>query len=64
MRKRKMPLEKKLSLNKESIALLNATQQSMIAGGLLPLTLRPPCMDTQLDTCVTIPPRQQYCVFC
>jgi hypothetical protein len=64
MRKRKMPLEKKLSLNKESIALLNAPQQSMIAGGLLPLTLRPPCMDTRLDTCITIPPGQMNCVFC
>jgi len=64
MRKRKMPLEKKLSLNKESIALLNDTQQSMIAGGLLPVTFRPPCLDTVLDTCVTIPPRQQDCVFC
>lgn len=64
MRKRKMPLEKKLSLNKESIALLNATQQAVIAGGLLPLTLRPPCMDTQLGTCNTIPPGQMFCVAC
>ncbi|MGO4293026.1 class I lanthipeptide [Chitinophaga sp. RAB17] len=64
MRKRKMPLEKKLSLNKESIALLNTTQQTMIAGGLLPLTLRPPCMDTQAETCVTIPPGRLDCVFC
>lgn len=59
-----MPLEKKLSLNKEAIALLNATQQVMIAGGLPPLTLRPPCMDTQQGSCNTIPPGQMNCVAC
>ncbi|MGO4293027.1 class I lanthipeptide [Chitinophaga sp. RAB17] len=64
MRKRKMPLEKKLSLNKESIALLNTTQQAMIAGGLAPLTLRPPCLATQFETCVTIPPNRPNCIFC
>lgn len=59
-----MPLEKKLSLNKEAIAILNATQQARIAGGSPPLTLGPPCVDTQIATCATIPPGQQYCIFC
>jgi len=64
MRKRKIPLEKKLSLNKETIALLNATQQARIAGGSPPLTLGPPCVDTQNATCATIPPGRLECIFC
>lgn len=64
MRKTKLCLEKKLSLNKETIALLNTTQQAMIAGGLPPLTLRPPCSVTQYETCDTIPPHQMACIRC
>jgi hypothetical protein len=64
MRKRKLQLEKKLSLNKEAIALLNTAQQNMMAGGMAPLTLRFPCVETQLATCDTIPPMQDQCIRC
>ncbi|PSL48024.1 hypothetical protein CLV51_102884 [Chitinophaga niastensis] len=64
MRKRKMPLEKKLSLNKETIAALNTQQQAAIAGGLQLFTRRFPCEYTLYETCATIPPHQQACVAC
>jgi len=64
MKKRKIPLEKKLSLNKATVALLNSTQQDRIAGGLPPLTLGTLCQNTQNATCATIPPGRQYCVLC
>jgi hypothetical protein len=64
MRKRKISLEKKLSLNKETIAALNAQQQAVIAGGLPPRTLWSDCLNTKSETCVTIPPNQNACIAC
>ncbi|MBV7530262.1 class I lanthipeptide [Chitinophaga sp. sic0106] len=64
MRKRKLPLEKKLSLNKEAVALLNASQQTQIAGGAAAASVLIGCMVTNQATCVTIPPGQMYCIMC
>ncbi|WP_073087777.1 class I lanthipeptide [Chitinophaga jiangningensis] len=64
MRKRKLPLEKKLSLNKEAVALLNASQQTKIAGGALAISRIDGCLVTSQETCVTIPPGQMYCIMC
>ena len=64
MRKRKLPLEKKLSLNKEAVALLNASQQTQVAGGAQAITRLDECLVTRQETCVTIPPGQMYCIMC
>ncbi|NIG54998.1 class I lanthipeptide [Chitinophaga sp. Cy-1792] len=60
MRKRKLPLEKKLSLSKETVAMLNAGHQQLIAGGMA----IQPMADTVADTCATIPPGKKLCVLC
>ncbi|NIG54999.1 class I lanthipeptide [Chitinophaga sp. Cy-1792] len=63
MRKRKLSLEKKLSLNKETVTTLTASNQQQLAGGKA-LTLLPNCAYTAAETCVTIPPGQMYCIAC
>lgn len=63
MRKKKMSFEKKLSLNKETIASLNATQQATIAGGAV-LTQDARCSYTYYETCMTIPVGEKLCVNC
>lgn len=66
MKKKKVSLQRKLELNKETIASLNAAHQSAVVGGLPPLTRDVRCIITNdgSDTCATIPPGQINCVFC
>ncbi|RAJ77419.1 hypothetical protein CLV59_107186 [Chitinophaga dinghuensis] len=63
MKKKKLSLEKKLALNKEAVAFLNASQKEALAGGIPPLTLKITCITSQ-DTCETIPPNQMECIYC
>lgn len=64
MKKKKLQLNKKLSLNKAAIASLNAAQQAEIAGGIAPVTFPPRCLETYAATCETIPAGQMFCVVC
>ncbi|WP_143310572.1 class I lanthipeptide [Chitinophaga vietnamensis] len=66
MKKKRLPLEKKLFLGKAHIASLNTQQQSAINGGAAFLTRFTICTTTQtaVETCSTIPPGQDLCVAC
>ncbi|MBV8253003.1 MAG: class I lanthipeptide [Chitinophaga sp.] len=64
MKKKKVSLEKKLTLNKEAIASLNAAQQDVIAGGNAFYTRQFTCTVTYQETCQTIPPGEMDCVIC
>ncbi|RAJ77420.1 hypothetical protein CLV59_107187 [Chitinophaga dinghuensis] len=64
MKKKKVSLEKKLTLKKEAVASLNAMQQSAIAGGAAFYTKQFTCTVTYQDTCQTIPPGEFDCVIC
>ncbi|RAJ77417.1 hypothetical protein CLV59_107184 [Chitinophaga dinghuensis] len=65
MKKKKLSLEKKLTLNKEAVAFLNDAQQNMIAGGQPTTTVMSiRTCPTVVDTCSTIPPGQMACVAC
>ncbi len=65
MKKKKISLDKKLTLNKEAIALLTVSQQQGIAGGLPTTTIQSMknCITWQ-DTCETIPAGGASCVLC
>ncbi|MBV8253001.1 MAG: class I lanthipeptide [Chitinophaga sp.] len=65
MKKKTLSLEKKLTLNKEAVALLTVSQQQGIAGGLPTTTVmsRLNCVTWQ-DTCETIPVGGASCVLC
>ncbi|QJB31830.1 class I lanthipeptide [Chitinophaga oryzae] len=62
--KKKATIGKKMSFNKTTIAQLNTFQQTLIAGGMLPITRQIECLETRQATCVTIPYTQEVCVFC
>ena len=64
MRKKKLSFEKKLSLNKETIASLNTAQLAVIAGGAAPVTQDVRCSYTYYETCMTIPVGEKLCVNC
>lgn len=59
MKKKKLSLEKKLSLNKEIVATLNKQQQQQLAGGAV--TDFCDTWDPQI-TCETRPRPGRYCV--
>ncbi|MBV8253002.1 MAG: class I lanthipeptide [Chitinophaga sp.] len=63
MKKKKLSLDKKLTLNKEAVAFLNASQKEAVAGGIPPLTFKITCITSQ-DTCETVPPMQPECIYC
>ncbi|MCW3465556.1 class I lanthipeptide [Chitinophaga nivalis] len=62
MKKKEIVLDKKLFLNKASIASLSNTQQRFLEGGL-PETIDHRCF-TWKTTCATIPPGQRICRMC
>ncbi|HVI44779.1 MAG TPA: class I lanthipeptide [Chitinophaga sp.] len=65
MKKKTILLDKKLSLNKATIASLTAEKQAQLAGGAI--SLRTNCTNcdyTRFETCVTIPPMQEACIYC
>ncbi|RAJ77421.1 hypothetical protein CLV59_107188 [Chitinophaga dinghuensis] len=63
MKKKKISLEKKLTLKKEAVASLNATQQQSIAGGAI-FTRLLTCDVTREASCETIPPGEYNCIVC
>nr|WP_295864125.1 class I lanthipeptide [uncultured Chitinophaga sp.] len=62
--KKKATIGKKMSFNKTTIAQLNTAQQTLIAGGMPPLTFQVQCIETREASCNTIPYTQQACVLC
>ncbi|MBV8253000.1 MAG: class I lanthipeptide [Chitinophaga sp.] len=65
MKKKTISLEKKLTLNKETVAFLNDSQKNSLAGGLPTTTVLPTRLcGTLVDTCSTIPPGQMLCIAC
>jgi hypothetical protein len=63
MKKKHLPLSKKLFLSKETISALNSQQQSGIAGGQLTPSRLMFCI-TNGGSCNTIPPGQNMCIAC
>ncbi|WP_212005512.1 class I lanthipeptide [Chitinophaga sp. HK235] len=59
MRKKKISLDKKLSLNKSTIVTLNAQQQAVVEGGAIPVTRFITCLSCgeTCDICVTLTPQ-------
>ncbi|NML40629.1 hypothetical protein HHL17_25760 [Chitinophaga sp. G-6-1-13] len=62
MRKKKIALGKKLSLNKAAISTLTMQQQAVVGGG--PFTVMPRCIETVVQTCITYMPGQDQCYIC
>ncbi|MBC9932855.1 class I lanthipeptide [Chitinophaga qingshengii] len=63
MKKKILKAEKKLYFGKSAIAVLSASQQEILAGGLPPVTLDRKCY-TRDQTCETIPYTQMNCIYC
>ncbi|MCW3466209.1 class I lanthipeptide [Chitinophaga nivalis] len=61
--KKKVSLSKKLFLSKATVAELNQHQQQSLAGGALPLTRRD-CQITAQESCITMRPGQEICIYC
>ncbi|RBL90155.1 MULTISPECIES: class I lanthipeptide [Chitinophaga] len=61
--KKKISLKKKLAFNKAAIAVLNGTQQQLLAGGFVPITNQPNCT-TIIETCNTQPSPKEPCWYC
>lgn len=65
MKKKQISLEKKLMLNKETIADLNAQQTELLAGGAAKFTRPIECgVETNNETCVTFRPTRPFCEIC
>ncbi|MBC9932856.1 class I lanthipeptide [Chitinophaga qingshengii] len=62
MKKKKVAIGRKLSLNKATIAALNAAQQAKIAGGFF--ITRPIECESFVETCVTVHVKTGYCEIC
>ncbi|MGN7824237.1 class I lanthipeptide [Chitinophaga sp. 22536] len=63
MKKKKATIERKLLLNKATIAALNADQQKKIAGGAMYIT-RPIECESYVETCVTVHVQTGPCEIC
>lgn len=63
MKKKNIAIGKKLSFSKETIAELNASQQQLIAGGAMIITLIINCT-SGMETCATIQRPGGQCELC